>query len=162
MRKLFLLMAFVPMFLTSCSSDDEPQQAEPVIYQVTFTNHIDKSKVSQNYDGNVYDINLVSQNGNIYRVGDLGTNQSKTFSLPAGYEKDKVMFAIFKMGKNYIKAYEANYWTIEESYGKILRIWVSDNGPTEVYFTENTTYSSFPYSSLDDFKNMLSSILGGL
>lgn len=163
MRKYFLLLAIVaPLIFVGCSSDsdDLPSPVEEVKeYSVTIHNRINKSAVSGKSDGTLYDVNIVSQNGQIYSVGNIGNGSSKVYKLPSGYDKTKVIFFIVKFGKNPTEATNNYYWTPEESYGKMICLKVYDDRETEINFTEDTTYSSFSCKNIYDFKNMLQSIL---
>lgn len=164
MKKLsIMLLAILPLLFISCGNDEKD---EPVVqqkqYEITLHNRINKSMVSKMSDGIIYDANIVSQNGQIYTVGNIDNGKDVTYKLPKGYDKSKVMFVIMKLGKNSTSAKSNNYWTPEESYGKMITLRVYDDRSTDLYFTESTTYSSFNCNNILDFKNMLQSILASL
>ena len=155
MKKL-LLLALLPLLFVSCSKDgdspNEPvQEPSEVNYSVNLHNDIKKSAVSNSSDGNLYDVYVVSQNGEVMN-----------FKFPKGYDKSKVFFFILKFGKTEAKSKESDYWSPEKSYGKLLSFFVDESKPIEVYITENTTYSSFSCKDIANFKNMLQSVLSGL
>ena len=162
MKKILSIMfiAIVAMVaFSSCSKDDDPKVEK--IYKITFHNNIDKWKVTKQSDGNIYDICILSQNGNVYPVGDLQNGETKTYKLPKGYSKEHIMFVVIKIGRNAKEAESNEYWTPTINK-KILGIMVYDDRDTDMYFTENTTFHSFPVTTIGDLKNMLSSILAGI
>lgn len=166
MKKL-LLLALLPLLFVSCSKDsdspNEPvQEPSEVIYSVNLHNDIKKSAVSNSSDGNLYDVYVVSQNGEVYSIGTVANGKVANFKFPKGYNKSKVFFFILKFGKTEAKSKESDYWSPEKSYGKLLSFFVDESKPIEVYITENTTYSSFSCKDIANFKNMLQSVLSGL
>ena len=56
MKKLFLLALMLPLFFSSCSSDEEESIKEQKKYEIHIHNRINKSKVSQKSDGILYDM----------------------------------------------------------------------------------------------------------
>ena len=166
MKKFIWMMAMVlPLVFVGCGgSDNEPEFTPPAKqYSVNIYNRINRSLVSSSKcDGILYDVNIVSQNGEIYNVGNIANGGSTTYKLPQGYDKEKVMFLILKLGKDVTAAANNDYWTPEESLGKIICLRVYDDRATEIYFTENTKYSSFDCNNIYDFRNMQQSILAKL
>ena len=164
MKKVYLFLALLPLVFGSCSSssdDDSLPEVPQKEYKVQFVNAIDKSQVSKMSDGVLYDVHLVSQDGNVYAVGDLQNMTKKDYTLPKGYDNTKVLFMILKIGKNASEAKTKEYWTPEFSYGKIEPIFASEKGFV-MTINENTTYSSFPYTNIDDFKKYVKSIVDNL
>ena len=160
MKKLLLLLSAAAVLLSSCGGDDE-EPIQPKQYEVKICNRIDASKTSAKIcDGNLYDVNIVSaMGGQIFHVGDIANQKDATYKLPVGYDKDKAMFVIIKIGKNASAASANDYWTPEQSLGKLIALKVYDDRETVLYFTENTTYSSFPANNILDFKNIVQSIM---
>lgn len=156
-----MFVAIVAMVaFSACSKDDENSAGHE--YSVTFHNDINKQEIGLQSDGEIYDINLLSQNGSVYHVGDLSNGKTKTFRLPKNYNSDHILFVAMKFGRNKSASESNAYWSPKQSHGKSLVVKVYDEKPTDVYFTENMNYSSLPCYKFVELKNFLSSILASI
>lgn len=162
MKKLsIMLLAFLPLLFISCGNDDEPNGGMKHC-KVTIHNRINKSMVSQKSDGIIYDLHVVSQNGTISDRMYVENGKDLDYYPPLGYDESKVLFLICKIGRNSAESYTNNYYVPEATKGNIMFFRVKAGETTDLYITENTTYSDTGCRTLYDFKNLLQSILASI
>lgn len=160
--KKFLILALLPLFFSSCSSDEEESIKEQKKYEIHIHNRINKSKVSQKSDGILYDMYLLSQSGKIYQIGGVDVYGDLEYKLPSDYDSTKILFVILKLGRNSGEAYISHFLTPEHSYGVPLPIIVEDERTIDITITENTTFSSLPYYNIGEVRQRLNTIVDDL
>lgn len=153
-----MLLSLTPFLFVSCG-DDEEQAEQPLSnYSIRFFNKIDKSKIaSSKSDGNLYDVYIVSSKGELYQIGDLQNQSVVTYTLEK-YDSKVPFFLILKLGKNRSIALSGNYYSPEQSYGK-LRVYKCNDDGLDIYITESTKYSEYDISDIGEFENVIQSIL---
>ena len=164
MKKLSIfLLAILPLLFISCGNDEkeEPKQ-ETKPCKVIIHNRINKSMVSQKSDGIMYDLHFVSQNGTVYERTGVDNWKDLEYTLPLGYDETKVLFIIYKLGRYSAHAAQSNYLIPEAYKGQILFFRVKAGETTDIYITENTTYSDTGCSTINAFQQLLSSILASI
>ena len=159
--KKILFFAVMAIALVGCSSDDEKEGVvdAPVSYRVVIVNNIDKNEISASKsDGNLYDVYLMSVDDkelNFYSVGDVLNKESVKYDLPSSFNDAGKIICFLKYGRDKQSAMKSNYHTPEQSYGKMVRLTVKDKLPALLTITENTTYSSYDFSDIGEFKDYL-------
>ncbi|MGN1229294.1 MAG: hypothetical protein ACI4T5_06520 [Prevotella sp.] len=152
----FVFMLFSTIIVCSCGGNDEDNEQE-IIESKSFTfkigNYINKNKISANKsDGNLYDVNIVCSNGEVYTVGDIMNGKSISYKLPDNHIETDMMVLVAKIGRNSTEADENDYVTPEYSYGIPELFYVFNSKVTSYDFTEKTTYSVMKYSTLEQLK----------
>lgn len=164
MKKLLLLLAFVPFLLTSCGGDDDEKIETPKTgeYKVIIHNRINKSAANLKSDGILYDMYLISQNGKIYKTGGVNVGSDLEYTLPTDYDPTKILFIILKIGRNSAEASTSKYVTPEIADGKPLPVIVADKRPFVITINEYTTFSQLKYTYLYEVEAALAEIMASL
>lgn len=163
MKKLLLLLAFVPFLLSSCGGDDDKTDAPKTgEYKVIIHNRINKSAANLKSDGILYDMYLISQNGKIYKTGGVNVGSDLEYTLPTDYDPTKILFIILKIGRNSAEASTSKYVTPEIAEGKPLPVIVADKRPFVITINEYTTFSQLKYTYLYEVEAALAEIMASL
>ena len=154
---LYYFVLFSTLIFCSCGGDNDdnaPEIIESKSYTFKIGNYININKISSNKsDGNLYDVNIVCSNGEVYTVGDIMNGKSISYKLPDNHIETDLMTLAVKIGRNKLEANENDYVTPEYSYGIPEIFYVFDSKITSYDFTEKTTYSVMKFSTLEELKD---------
>ena len=160
MKKILFLLAMLPMmWFTACSSDDEPEVQKPK-KEVVIYNNIDKSEINASkYDGNLYEVYILTGDGLYPMIGDIQNGQNKKFEYPENAKSDK--FAVLlKLGKSEIDAKKDNFVVLSNKSNKeMLRFTAKEGDVLEVYISEEFYFLYVPYNNI---KEVITAIEGSI
>lgn len=163
MKKIICLFAVLSaMIMTSCSDDDNTIPEKSKLYEIQIDNRMAYEEVSQKSDANLYDINLMSSNGEVYSLGSVEGGKAKIFSLPKSHSDLNVLVMACKIGRNRSEAQKAFYLCPEISRGTVRPIFVKDGELTTITIFSNTTWSQMKYSTIDELKEFAKEIASEL
>jgi hypothetical protein len=152
MKKILFLLAMLPMMVfTACSSDDDMPEAQEIKKEITIYNNIDKNSINTNkYDGNLYDVYILTGDGVYPLIGDITNGMSKTFDYPKNANSDK--FAVLlKLGKSQELAKRDNFTVLSTKANKEMLFFAAREGkPLEISISEDFYFLYLPYKNIKD------------
>ena len=101
MKKIICLFA-VPsaMIMTSCGDDDNTAPEKSKLYEIQIDNRLTTEYVGDKSDANLYDVCLVSMNGEVYPLGTVESMRAKLYRVPNTHKDENVMVLALKIGKS--------------------------------------------------------------
>ena len=163
MRNLkFILLAILSaMVLGACEKehvDDEEGAQSESAYKLVIDAHLVTGKFYPEYSCDLYDINLVSSNGEVYSLGTVGSGRAKTFTLPGTHKNENILIMAFKLAKDESKAKDAYYLCPCMSDGTPYPILVVDYKTTVFSVNDDMVFREYKYKTTDELKEFAKSI----
>lgn len=163
MRNLkFILLAVLSVLVFgACEKahiDDEEETQSESAYKIVIDAHIVTGKYYPEYSCDLYDINLVSSNGEVYSLGTVDQGLAKTFTLPTTHKNGNILIMAFKLAKNESKAKDAYYLCPCMSDGTPYPIFVVDYKTTVFSVNDDMVFRTYKYKTTDELKEFAKSI----
>ena len=156
--KSLFFAALAALVLVACHKTHHEEQEAPKTYEIMVDNRLRYESVSQKSDAVLYDINLVSSNGEVYSLGSVEGGKAEVFSLPQSHKDLDVMTMALKIGRNRSEAANSLYLCPEIEHGTVQPIFVIDGKLTTITIFSNTTWSQMKYKTIDELKEFAKSI----
>lgn len=156
--KSIFFAALVALVLTACEKTHHEEQEASKTYEIMVDNRLRYESVSQKSDAVLYDINLISSNGEVYSLGSVEGGKAKVFSLPQSHKDLDVLIMALKIGRNRSEAANSLYLCPEIEHGTVQPIFVIDGKLTTITIFSNTTWSQMKYKTVDELKEFAKSI----
>ena len=159
--KLTLLMFLASMIFGACEKshvDDEEETQNEAVYKIVIDAHIVTGKYYPEYSCDLYDINLVSSNGEVYSLGTVGGGRAKTFTLPSTHKNENILIMAFNLAKDESKAKDAYYLCPCMSDGTPYPILVVDFKTTVFSVNDDMVFRTYKYKTTDELKEFAKSI----
>lgn len=156
--KSIFFAALAALVLAACHKTHHEEQEAPKTYEIMVDNRLRYESVSQKSDAVLYDINLISSNGEVYSLGSVEEGKAKVFSLPQSHKDLDVMTMALKIGRNRSEAANSLYLCPEIEHGTAQPIFVIDGKLTTITIFSNTTWSQMKYKTIDELKEFAKSI----
>lgn len=156
--KSIFLAALAALVLTACEKTHHEEQEASKTYEIMVDNRLRYESVSQKSDAVLYDINLISSNGEVYSLGSVEGGKAKVFSLPQSHKDLDVLIMALKIGRNRSEAANSLYLCPEIEHGTVQPIFVIDGKLTTITIFSNTTWSQMKYKTVDELKEFAKSI----
>lgn len=150
--KIYGILMLVVALLCSCSKDETEVPQETAEYKITLYNNIGRTGGNYNYQGVLYDICLISSNGEVYGLGDLPYGEKVTWSLPQSHDSKDVMILALKIAGSKQEAQNSYFMSPEAVEGKPYPIYVQDGVTKGFMFYENMKWLSMKVKTLDELK----------
>lgn len=156
--KLTFLAALAALVITACEKTHLDEQEVSKTYEIMVDNRLSYESVSQKSDAVLYDINLISSNGEVYSLGSVEGGKAKVFSLPQSHKDLDVLIMALKIGRNKLEATSSLYLCPEIERGTVQPIFVIDGKLTTITIFTNTTWSQMKYSTIDQLRQFAKEI----
>lgn len=156
--KSIFFAALAALVLFSCEKTHLEEQEASKTYEIMVDNRLRYESVSQKSDAVLYDINLISSNGEVYSLGSVEGGKAKVFSLPQSHKDLDVLIMALKIGRNRSEAANSLYLCPEIEHGTVQPIFVIDGKLTTITIFSNTTWSQMKYKTVDELKEFAKSI----
>ena len=159
MKKIICLFAVLSaMIMTSCDDDDNTAPEKSKLYEIQIDNRLTTEYVGDKCDANLYDVCLVSMNGEVYPLGTVKSMRANLYTLPNTHKDEDVMVLALKIGKSESEARNSYYLCLEGTKGKVKPIYVLDDELTMITIYYNNTWSQMKYKTMDELKEFAKSI----
>lgn len=156
--KSTFLAIIATLALASCDKTHLDEQEASKTYEIMVDNRLSYESVSQKSDAVLYDINLISSNGEVYPLGSVEGGKAKVFSLPQSHNDLDVMVMALKIGRNKSEATSSLYLCPEIEHGTVQPVFVIDGKLTTITIFTNTTWSQMKYSTIDQLRQFAKEI----
>ena len=156
--KSIFFAALAALVLFSCEKTHLEEQEASKTYEIMVDNRLRYESVSQKSDAVLYDINLISSNGEVYSLGSVEGGKAKVFSLPQSHKDLDVLIMALKIGRNKSEAANSLYLCPEIERGTVQPIFVIDGKLTTITIFSNTTWSQMKYSTIDQLRQFAKEI----
>lgn len=156
--KSIFFAALAALVLAACEKTHHDEQEVSKTYEIMVDNRLRYESVSQKSDAVLYDINLISSNGEVYSLGSVEGGKAKVFSLPQSHKDLDVLIMALKIGRNRSEAANSLYLCPEIGHGTVRPIFVIDGKLTTITIFSNTTWSQMKYKTVDELKEFAKSI----
>lgn len=156
--KSIFFAALAALVLFSCEKTHLEEQEASKTYEIMVDNRLRYESVSQKSDAVLYDINLISSNGEVYSLGSVEGGKAKVFSLPQSHKDLDVLIMALKIGRDRSEAANSLYLCPEIEHGTVQPIFVIDGKLTTITIFSNTTWSQMKYKTVDELKEFAKSI----
>ena len=159
--KSIFLAALVALVLAACEKIHLEEQEASKTYEIMVDNRLSYESVSQKSDAVLYDINLISSNGEVYSLGSVEGGKAKVFTLPQSHKDLDVLIMALKIGRNRSEAMNSLYLCPEIERGTIQPIFVVDGKLTDITIFSSTTWSQTKYSTVGELRRFAKEIALG-
>ena len=159
--KSIFIFTLVTLVLTACEKTHLEEQEDSKTYEIMVDNRLSYENVSQKSDAVLYDINLISSNGEVYSLGSVEGGKAKVFSLPQSHKDLDVLIMALKIGRNRSEAMNSPYLCPEIERGTVQPIFVIDGKLTEITIFSSTTWSQMKFSSVSELRRFAKEIALG-
>lgn len=164
MRNLkFAIFATIAAFVfAACEKDKNNEQDEPkseTSCKIVIDAHIVTGKYYPRYNCNLYDINLISNNGEVYSLGTVKSGTAKEFTLPSSHKNTDIMFMAFKLGKDESEANDSYYLCPCMSDGTPYPVLAVDYKTAVFSVNDDMVFRTYKYKTKDELAKFAKSIM---
>lgn len=160
--KLTLLIFLAYMVFGACEKshvDDEEETQNEAVYKLVIDAHIVTGKYYPRYNCHLYDINLISNNGEVYSLGMVKSGSAKEFSLPSSHRNTDIMFMAFKLGKNESEANDSYYLCPCMSDGTPYPVLAVDYKTAVFSVNDDMVFRTYKYKTKEELEKFAKSIM---
>ena len=158
MKRIWLILTLVAALFSSCGSDDKGEPQIKPVYKLILSNDMYKFKYNLNYDGWLYDVCLVSSNGEVYQLGELRFGSLRTYELPETHSDYDTMVLVAKVGADSAEAERNKYIMLCIAKRTPMPVIVVDGKKTIYSFTEETIWELMKYSTVEQLRQFAKEI----